>query len=162
MEILIFALVAFVVLKKVSPSALINSATTALDSLTAPAYPQWVLDFATAIATAEGYYTSGTVANRANNPGDIVEGDIGNGVTGPENETIYATAQDGWNRLYKLIADAASNSSSLYMATMALWQFGATYTGTDGTTWTNNVVTALQNMGYSVDANSTLVDLAGG
>jgi hypothetical protein len=106
-----------------------------------------------AIATAEGYGPAGNVATRGNNPGDLHNGDVGNGfATTSEPVTQYSTIQDGTNALNHQISIIANGTSSTYNAIakadglsdasqLTIAQVGAAYSATPG--WANNVAAAL-------------------
>src|SRR5271170_1212292 len=85
--------------------------------------------FATAIAKEEGFYVDGSVPQRARNPGDLANGDVGNGVieTGGPNGakiTIYTTVEDGWNALLNKVARMLNGSSEVYLLSMTIQQVG--------------------------------------
>jgi hypothetical protein len=107
---------------------------------------------ALAIAAAEGYGVAGAIPTQANNPGDLVLGDLGHGTMGKQKITVYATAQDGWNALFNEISLWINGASKYYNSSMSWAQIGAIYAG-PGTPWAANVAAAL-----GVDPNSTLAD----
>lgn len=57
---------------------------------------------AQALATFEGYFTSGTLADRNNNPGNLRAG-VGQIGTDANGYAVFASAEDGWNALYSQI-----------------------------------------------------------
>jgi hypothetical protein len=71
-----------------------------------------ITDLAQSIATMEGYFRGGTLAQKNNNPGNLRAGPsaIGKDSNGL---AIYATAQDGWNDLYRQIGLDAGRGLSL-------------------------------------------------
>lgn len=99
-----------------------------------------VRQFADAIATAEGFYAGNSVARRANNPGDLHNGDVGFGTIGAI--TVYGTVDDGWRALYDKLTDIGRGASSRYWPTMTIADMGAVY-AEDGGNWANNVAIAL-------------------
>ena len=106
---------------------------------------------AVAIAHAEGYYEQGSIAQRANNPGDLELGDIGYGTL--EGKTIFLNAILGWQQLYKQVERMLSGKDDLYPATMTLAEAGLKYSGGDPN-WSKNVAAAL-----GVAESITLADL---
>ena len=54
-----------------------------------------IVDLANAIATMEGYYKVGSLANRNNNPGNLIVG-IGQIGTDSKGFAVFANASDGW------------------------------------------------------------------
>jgi len=107
---------------------------------------------ALAIAAAEGFGVPGAIPTLANNPGDLVLGNMGYGTMGTQEITVYATAEDGWNALYGQIQKWINGTSKYYNPSMTWGQIGAIYAGS-GTPWAANVAAAL-----GVDPNSTLGD----
>lgn len=123
-------------------------------SATAGASPSpQCLAIAQAIAAAEGFGIPGTVPTRANNPGDLCLGDLGNGVitsSGGEQITVFPDAATGWSYLYNQVNLMINNQSSNYNTSMTWAQIGAKYAGPN-TPWGANVAAQL-----GVDVNSTL------
>lgn len=94
-------------------------------------------DLAQAIATQEGYFKSGTLAQRNNNPGNLRAGPRaiakdGNGLA------VYASVNDGWLDLYRQIgldagrgltlaqfiakyAPPSENNTGAYLANVSGW-----------------------------------------
>ena len=107
---------------------------------------------AMAIANAEGFGVVGAIPTLANNPGDLVLGDIGYGTMGPQKITVFGSVQDGWNALFKQVGEMIAGTSEYYNPSMTWNQIGAKYAGA-GSPWAANVAT---NLG--VDPNSTLQD----
>jgi hypothetical protein len=105
-----------------------------------------------AIASAEGYGIPGKIPTEANNPLDLVVGDIGYGTMGAQKITVFPTAQDGFNAGYAQVLKMVNGTSGYYNPSMTWTQIGAKYAGA-GTPWAANVARALR-----VDPNSTLGD----
>jgi hypothetical protein len=95
-------------------------------------FPQYVTDLANAVATAEGFYVSGSKPQRQNNPGDITSGGV---------IQTFSTIQDGWTALYNQIAMMFNNTSGIYNSSMSLSQIGLTYALDPN--WGNNVASVL-------------------
>ena len=97
---------------------------------------------AEAIARAEGFYVAGSIPARANNPGNLKIGDRGNGVI--EGKTIFATAQDGWNALYRQL-DLVRTGKAKYLKPTDTWrEFARAWVGTtDADNWAANVTNRL-------------------
>jgi hypothetical protein len=107
---------------------------------------------AIAISRAEGFGVAGAVPTRANNPGDLVDGDVGYGLANAEGVTIYATASDGWNALYNELGKIFSGTSRVYNTGMTFAAFASLWTGGDqASNWAYNVTTIL-----GVTADETL------
>lgn len=88
---------------------------------------------ANAIATAEGFFVSGTTPQIQNNPGDLET----NGVI-----NTYPTAQDGWNALYNQVQMMLYGGSAYYDPSMTIAQVGQIYANGDPN-WANNIATTL-------------------
>lgn len=119
---------------------------------------QLIEKLAKAIAAAEGFGVPGAIPTKANNPGDITDdGDLGYGVmqsSGPHGAaiTIYPTAADGWQALYKKIHRALAGASHVYRLDMTIEQIGIKWSGDP--VWARNVA---RSMGC--DCNFTLAQL---
>jgi hypothetical protein len=106
-----------------------------------------VKKIAQAIATAEGFYTNGSLPQRANNPGDLERGDIGHGLI--NSKTVYASVSDGWTALYKQVEAMLDNSSAIYGPTWTIQDVANEYVSgqqsptTDSTQWAQNVANTL-------------------
>jgi hypothetical protein len=110
-------------------------------------YTDRIKRIAHAFAVAEGYYTPGTVPNRYNNPGDLKLGDKGSGVY--QGKTIFASAEAGWNALYKQVALMVTGLSHYYKPSMTLREVAKIYTGEDAAqTWAEH---AAKDLGVSAD-----------
>jgi hypothetical protein len=121
--------------------------------------------FSEAIARAEGFYTQGSVPQRANNPGDTTDaGDVGNGViqTGGPNGakiTIFSNVTDGWNELYRKVRRMLSGASEVYTLAMSVEEVGMKYS--DDPNWGVNVSAALGTVGaLAVTPATTLAEIA--
>lgn len=111
-----------------------------------------ISSIAAAIAHAEGFGQSGAIPTRANNPGDLKLGDLGNGAI--NGKTIFATAEDGWNALRKQIGLMASGGSDYYQPTDTWRRIAQVWVGTsDYPNWMNTVTSDLD-----VEPDSTLED----
>lgn len=114
--------------------------------------------FARAIAAAEGYGLPGTIPTKANNPGDLTDdGNLGYGVmqsSGPHGAaiTIYPTAEEGWQALYKKLHRALAGASHVYRLDMTIEQIGIKWSGDP--VWARNVARSL-----GCDCNFTLAQL---
>ena len=109
-----------------------------------------VKSIAQAIAQAEGFGVAGAIPTRANNPGDLKLGDIGNGAI--NGKTVFASESDGWAALYKQINLMVSGGSSYYAPTDSWRAIAKTWVGTsDYVNWLSTVVDSL-----GVDPDSTL------
>jgi hypothetical protein len=117
--------------------------------------PDIVMQFATAIATAEGWFVSGSKAQRNNNPGNL---------TNPSGGFMqYATVMDGWNALYAQVELMFSGGSAHYNPSMTIQQVANAYAPdspanpNQAENWANNVATFL-----GVSTDTTLQQLMGG
>jgi hypothetical protein len=113
-----------------------------------------IQQFATAIAKEEGFYIEGSIPQRARNPGDLGNGDIGNGVIQTEGPngvgiTIYSTVEDGWNALLNKVARMLNGSSEVYTLGMTIVEVGLKWSGNPQ--WGINVAAMLH-----VDPSTTL------
>lgn len=104
-------------------------------------YPQPIINTAQAIARAEGYYITGSVPNRANNPGDLKLGGttIANGIT------VFDSPDSGWNALYRQLYLILTGRSSYYNLDMSITEMGRIWTATvaEQSAWSNNVAGSL-------------------
>lgn len=107
---------------------------------------------AKAIATAEGFYVSGSLPQRANNPGDLELGDKGWGVL--NGKTIFPSASQGWQALYGIVQGWLDGSSKIYSPDWTIQDVANEYVGgqqnptTDSIAWASNVADTL---GVSTD-----------
>jgi hypothetical protein len=118
----------------------------------------FIQKFAQAIARTEGFYVANSVPQRARNPGDLANGDIGNGViqtSGPAGAgiTIYSNDIDGWNDLYLKLRRMLSGASEVYTLDLSIEQVGEKWSDTP--TWGQDVAEIL-----GVPATTTLAELA--
>lgn len=118
-----------------------------------PVAPSTVVQkIAKAIAKAEGFYVKGSLPQRANNPGDLEEGDIGYGTI--NGKTKFPSASQGWIRLYSQVEAMLDNSSRVYGPTWTIQDVANEYVSgqqsptTDSTEWAQNVADTL---GVDVD-----------
>lgn len=103
-----------------------------------------ILQMAEAIARAEGFYAPGpTIPKRCNNPGNLKRGDVGLGTV--NGITIFRTAADGWDALYRQLDLIRRGSSAYYSPGMTIAEMGRKWTATtnEQTAWGNNVASAL-------------------
>jgi hypothetical protein len=109
-------------------------------------WPDIVKRFAEAIATAEGYFTSGSLPNRRNNPGDISD------ASGP---IQYATPEEGWQALYNQVnlMFFGDPSQTRYNASMTITQVAQEY-AENWQNWATNVANYL-----GVSSDTKLSDL---
>jgi len=111
-----------------------------------------------AIANAEGFNVSGSIPQRANNPGDLVLGDIGYGTLGSGGITVFPSIDAGWAALANQINLIASGQSTAgYSPTMTIEQVGAIYSGDSTGNWANNVAAYL-----GVSSSAPFAAVAGG
>ena len=98
-----------------------------------------------AIAQQEGFNTTGTVANRNNNPGNLIASPWTQSQPGYAGQdasgfAIFATPQDGQNALAALVQNYASKGDSISQM-MAAWA-PASQAGNDPTLYAQNVANA--------------------
>lgn len=108
-------------------------------------YPEGLKNFARAVASAEGYGIPGAIPTVANNPGDLKLGEPtvpGTGIT------MFDSASEGWNRLYRQLALIVSGSSAYYNLDNTIAEMGQIYANGDQN-WARNVAGYL---GVSTDA----------
>ena len=110
-----------------------------------------------AIAQAEGFNVAGSIPQQANNPGDLVLGNIGNGTLGTAGITVFGSVDDGWAALANQINLIVSGGSAYYSPMATLAQVGTTWSGSAASTWANNVASIL-----GVSLNTPFAALAGG
>jgi hypothetical protein len=109
---------------------------------------------ASAIANAEGYGVAGAIPTLANNPGDLVLGNQGNGTLG-SGITVFGSVQEGWDALTNQLTKIASGASANYSPDESISQIGETWAG--GGSWASNVATFL-----GVTPSSTFASVFGG
>jgi hypothetical protein len=96
---------------------------------------------AQAIANAEGYGVPGAIPTAANNPGDLVLGDIGYGTMGA-GITVFGSSSDGWSALENQLQLISNGQSRNYSPGMSIAQIGQVWAGGDGN-WAINVASSL-------------------
>lgn len=101
---------------------------------------------ALAIARAEGFYVSGSVPQRNNNPGnlrlDVIGGATAVG-TGAGNFMRYATAEDGMRDLQQQVRLMLTGQSAHYNPNMTIIEVARKYTTTQQVEWATNVARTL-------------------
>ncbi len=102
---------------------------------------------AEAIATAEGFFVSGSRPARDNNPGDLTLDLIGKSIGRDGPFPIFATAEDGWENLRKQVSLMFSGSH-IYNPSMTIREIANKYTQTEKDSWAANVAAYL---GVSID-----------
>lgn len=123
----------------------------------------------TGIAQGEGYFKTGTVPNRNNNPGDIKVGGV---IATLAPDTPDAPAPGGgWALLYHQLNLNLNGSSAIYDLTMSLREMCSVWTALpdngrgnsaelDG--YVDNVIASLNNSNFPATENTTLGALARG
>ena len=121
-----------------------------------------VSTLAAAIAQAEGANVPGSIAQRANNPGNLHLGDIGYSTITESNGTqvtIFPTPEAGQAALEAQIQSMISGGSSLYSPDMTIDQVSKVYTG-GSSIWGQNIAKIL---GVTPDTNfASLIGADGG
>lgn len=127
-------------------------------------FDKHVVDLASAIAHAEGFDVAGSVPQRAHNPGDLGPGDTG------VFDVIHAVGSDvsvlpddqtGWDLLYRKLQRALAGGSAVFKTSFTIQMFADHYVSggnqsEDSIHWAANVVSYLQQLGYDLDASTTL------
>jgi hypothetical protein len=103
---------------------------------------------AQAIATAEGFYVSGSRPARNHNPGDMTADLIGKAVGKDGAFVVYANDSDGWANLYAQINAWLEGTSAHANADSTIHDVSRFYTTTDQDAWANTVASKL---GVSID-----------
>lgn len=98
---------------------------------------------AQAIATAEGFYVSGSRPARDHNPGDMTQDLIGKSVGMDGQFVVYSNDQDGWDNLYAQINLWLSGGSAHANSSSTIADISQFYTTTDQETWASNVAAVL-------------------
>lgn len=106
-----------------------------------------VIQFAQAIAHAEGFGVPGAVPTRAHNPGDLGPGDCGSLCLGQIAATgsmvcILKDDATGWGLLYGKIGRIFDGQSRVYNVNMTIERFAQSYAG-DWMNWSRNVAAQL-------------------
>jgi hypothetical protein len=104
--------------------------------------------FSNAIATAEGFFVSGSRPQRNNNPGDLTVDTTGTGVGKDGPFIVYGSVADGWAALNKQVQLILTDASNFYNSGMTLRDIASIYTTTDQTSWAQTVANTL---GISLD-----------
>ncbi|SRR6266566_3360450 len=140
---IVFVGVALLLLKSQSSSGGLSEDGTPGKAGPAAAGPTNLISaLANAIAQAEGYGVEGAIPTMANNPGDLVVGNVGYGTMG-SGITIFGSVQDGWNALYRELNLIFSGASKIYNTEMTFAEMAAHWTLTEASPWANNVASAL-------------------
>lgn len=89
-----------------------------------------VVEFAHAIARAEGFYIHGSIPQRCANPGDL-KGTKFLGQTGlcKGGHARFANADYGWQALYAQVEKMVSDTSAIYRSSMTFREIGRLYAG---------------------------------
>lgn len=96
------------------------------------------------IATAEGFFQTGSAPQLAHNPGALVNGDVGYGRRGLGGITNYGSDDDGWSALRTKLQNIGAGYSSSYWPTMTIAEFARVWTGNDNASaWANTVAGAI-------------------
>ena len=101
---------------------------------------------AAAIAQAEGYGIAGNIPTTANNPGDLVLGNIGYGTTGAAGGvqiTNFPNPAAGYAALQNQINAIDRGTSTVYPAGATIAQVSNIYSGSTSGAWGNNVASIL-------------------
>jgi hypothetical protein len=103
-----------------------------------------------AVGYAEGANKSGSLPDRANNPGDISDYfDLYGGVVCGSNVTQFPTKQIGWQKLYEKWTNILAGNSDVFNPDNSWSVIAQTWAG-DWKAWVTNVTGVL-----NVDPNST-------
>ena len=107
-----------------------------------PSIPEKVAKMAQCIAKAEGFYVSGSVPQRARNPGDLkLPASMSpNGYLA--GHTIFNTDAEGWAALYRQIELMRNGTSKVYNLDMTFEQVARLY-AENWQPWLNNVVSCI-------------------
>jgi hypothetical protein len=89
-----------------------------------PTYSARLIDFARAIATAEGFYVPGSIPRIANNPGNLVIPNWTGPTIGSERISMFSTVEEGWSRLYRQLQLIVSGTSRVYSLDMTIADMG--------------------------------------
>jgi hypothetical protein len=101
-------------------------------------YPQSIKTLGSAIARAEGFYVTGSIPQRAHNPGDLKVPNwtgptLGSGIS------VFDSDDAGWNALYRQLYLILTGQSSHYNLDMTITDMAATWTATQSDAWARNV-----------------------
>lgn len=104
-------------------------------------YSPNLMAFAEGIARAEGFYVSGSIPNRAKNPGAIkVPGWTGANLNGI---SVFDSVDQGWAQLYRQLWAIVTGSSGVYNLDMSIADMGDRYEADPGDAWSVNVASYL-------------------
>jgi hypothetical protein len=136
-----------------SVSSFINNAFGDLSSIVGdfmkpPAPTQGIDRFSSAIAQAEGFYTPGSIPQRAHNPGDLTQGDFGDTgqyltAAGGEQIIVFPNDEAGWNALYAKLLNILNGNSRVYRTDMTIYEMASIWTASDISQWAANVANYL-------------------
>ena len=102
--------------------------------LTSFAYPSRIRRIAEAIAFAEGFQVSGSLAQQNHNPGNLTRLD--------GSFQVYASNEYGWSALYDYV-DRMLSGLGLYPSGISIQEAARIYTATEQSAWANNVASYL-------------------
>lgn len=117
------------------------------DSIDSSGSPQ-VEKLAQAIASAEGFYVSGSRASRNHNPGDMTQDLIGKGIGMDGPFVIYGSDADGFANLFAQINKWLRGESPNATAESTISDLSHFYTTDNQASWAMNVANAA---GVSID-----------
>lgn len=83
--------------------------------------------FAEAIARAEGFYVSGSIPQRAHNPGDLKLSAASSPLGYLNGHTIFSSDEEGWNALFHQIELMRTGTSRIYKPEMTFEQIAQKY-----------------------------------
>ena len=111
------------------PASLAEVTTTetydVMSAIGLSSYSESVIDFARAVATAEGFYVPTSLPRRANNPGNLVIPGWTGPTLGAERISVFPTVEEGWNRLYRQLNLIVTGKSRVYWLDMTITEMGA-------------------------------------
>jgi hypothetical protein len=106
-------------------------------------YPRSIVQFAQAIAHAEGFNVSGSAPDRAHNPGAIKVPGWSGPVTGTQGISVFASDDEGWQALYRQLNLIATQRSGVYTLNMTIEDMARRWTSTAQSAWAGHVASAL-------------------
>lgn len=102
-------------------------------------YPEPIKSVATAIARAEGFFVTGSIAQRAHNPGDLKIPNWTGPVLG-QGISVFASDDAGWSALHKQLWLVLTGQSVNFNLDMTIRELAVTWTGNDQPeNWARNV-----------------------
>lgn len=152
---------AFVLVALGGGAVVTNQLTSGNGASGGGSFPDFVMLFAEAIASAEGFFRSGSRPQRNNNPGDLTLA-FGQPTTGKDGSfPIFATVDAGWTALYTQVNEMFFGGSAYYNPSMTIAQVGYTYANgandpQGAANWAVNVASYL-----GVTSDTVLSDLMG-